>query len=193
MEKLSIDISVINIKDDRIFKKLFDTFYPRAYGFASQLLSDDEGGADIAQETFLYIWQKVDSFPSLQSFKSYLYQMLKSRCLNRIRDTHPKANLSEVEDMADDISIEHLIIEQELKAHIIQEINELPDIKKEIMLMRLDGRSFDEISEELHLSINTVKSHKKEVYKLLRSKLSLYNKMASILLLGELCHLFFEA
>ena len=66
--------------------------------------------------------------------------------------------MEELEDIfVDEVSIDHLVIEHELKAKILEEINKLSDVKRDIMLLRMKGYSYDEISEELSLSINTVK------------------------------------
>ena len=90
--------------------------------------------------------------------------------------------MEELEDIfVDEVSIDHLVIEHELKAKILEEINKLSDVKRDIMLLRMKGYSYDEISEELSLSINTVKTHKKQAYKDLKVHLSDYNQCLLIL------------
>lgn len=85
--------------------------------------------------------------------------------------------MTELEDVfVDEISIDHLVIENELKAKILEEINKLSDVKRDIMLLRMKGCSYDEISEELSLSINTVKTHKKQAYKDLKVHLADYKQ-----------------
>lgn len=184
MEKLQLEMSVIEIGKREVFRLLFDTFYPRACLFAAKLVGQPEVGADIAQETFLYIWQNTKSFPHVQAFKSYLYSMLKSRCLNYLRDTHKAIDIEELRETlaGEEERVEQTLIEQELKARILQEINKLPDMKREIMLLRLEGKQYEEISEQLHLSLNTVKVHKKESYKQLRIGLSDYEKLILVIL-----------
>lgn len=173
MEKLQYEMSVIEVREPQVFRLLFDTFYPRACLFASKLVKSRDVGADIAQETFLYIWQNTKNFPHVQAFKSYLYTTLKCKCLNYIRDYHMVADVNELkETVADERNEECLIIEQELKARILQEINKLPEMKREIMMLRLAGKQYEEISAQLHLSINTVKAHKKESHRQLRIGLS---------------------
>lgn len=90
--------------------------------------------------------------------------------------------MEELEDIfVDEVSIDHLVIEHELKAKILEEINKLSDVKRDIMLLRMKGYSYDEISEELSLSINTVKTHKKQAYKDLKVHLSDYNQCLLVL------------
>ena len=85
------------------------------------------------------------------------------------------------ESYVDEIDVNHLIIEQELKARILDEVNRLGGVKRDVILLRLEGYSYDEISEELGLSINTVKTHKKQAYKDLRIHLSDYNQYVLML------------
>lgn len=177
VEKIQIETSEIDLKDTQIFKAVFNMFYPRAYTFTLKLLGDEVVSADITQEAFLYMWEKAYRFRDLISFKSYLYSCIKNKVLNYVRDHKVERNMQELQDIfVDEVSIDHVIIEQELKARILEEINKLSDVKRDIMLLRMKGYSYDEISEELSLSINTVKTHKKQAYKDLRIQLSDYSQ-----------------
>ena len=91
--------------------------------------------------------------------------------------------MQELKDVfVDEVDIDHLIIKQELKARILDEVNRLGGVKRDVILLRLEGYSYDEISEELGLSINTVKTHKKQAYKDLRIHLSDYNQCVFMLI-----------
>ncbi|MEI3420892.1 MAG: sigma-70 family RNA polymerase sigma factor [Butyricimonas faecihominis] len=183
IEKIQIETSEIDLKNAQIFKAMFNMFYPRAYTFTLKLLRDEVVSADITQEAFLYMWEKAYRFPDLLSFKSYLYSCLKNKTLNYIRDHKVERNMEELEDVfVDEVSMDHLVIKHELKARILEEINKLSDVKRDIMLLRMEGYSYDEISKELSLSINTVKTHKKQAYKELKVSLSEYKQCLLVLI-----------
>ncbi|WP_065219383.1 MULTISPECIES: sigma-70 family RNA polymerase sigma factor [Butyricimonas] len=182
-ERIHIETSEIDLKDAQIFKAIFNMFYPRAYTFTLKLLQDEVISADITQEAFLYMWEKAYCFPDLLTFKSYLYHCLKNKTLNYIRDHKVEREMQELKDVfVDEINIDHLIIKQELKARILEEVNRLSGVKREVILLRLEGYSYDEISEELGLSINTVKTHKKQAYKDLKIHLSDYRQCVFMLI-----------
>ncbi|WP_099291795.1 MULTISPECIES: sigma-70 family RNA polymerase sigma factor [unclassified Butyricimonas] len=182
-ERIHIETSEIDLKDAQIFKAVFNMFYPRAYTFTLKLLQDEVVSADITQEAFLYMWEKAYCFPDLLAFKSYLYSCLKNKTLNYIRDYRVERGMQELKDVfVDEVDIDHLIIKQELKARILDEVNRLGGVKRDVILLRLEGYSYDEISEELGLSINTVKTHKKQAYKDLRIHLSDYNQCVFMLI-----------
>jgi len=173
IEKIQIEASEINLKDKRIFEAVFKMFYPQGYVFVLKLLKDEEMSADITQEAFLYLWEKVGRFSNLMAFKSYLYCFLRDRALNYIRDHKEKLDVEDYKDcIEDEDSVRGVVIEQEVRARILEEIDRLPGVKRDILMLRLEGYSYDEISKELQLSINTVKTHKKQAYKDLRISLS---------------------
>lgn len=184
MEKLQIEMEEIKVQDRKVFRVLFDTFFPRSCAFAARLLNDECLGEDVAQETFVTIWEIAGCFPNLPAFKSYLYTILKNKCLNRLKLMRATQDVSEMKNMlTDDVTIDHIIIEEEIRARILQEIYKLPDMKQKVMLLRLEGKSYEEISREMELSINTVKTHKKESYKQLRIGLSDMENMAFLCLI----------
>ena len=171
-ERIHIETSEIDLKDAQIFKAVFNMFYPRAYTFTLKLLQDEVVSADITQEAFLYMWEKAYCFPDLLAFKSYLYSCLKNKTLNYIRDYRVEREMQELKDVfVDEVDIDHLIIKQELKARILDEVNRLGGVKRDVILLRLEGYSYDEISEELGLSINTVKTHKKNAVRFLKERM----------------------
>ena len=182
-ERIHIETSEIDLKDAQIFKAVFNMFYPRAYTFTLKLLQDEVVSADITQEALLYMWEKAYCIPDMLAFKSYLYSCLKNKTLNYIRDYRVERGMQELKDVfVDEVDIDHLIIKQELKARILDEVNRLGGVKRDVILLRLEGYSYDEISEELGLSINTVKTHKKQAYKDLRIHLSDYSQYVLMLI-----------
>lgn len=184
MEKLQLEMSEVEVRDRKVFRLLFDTFFPRACFFAGRLLNDREAGADVAQEVFLSIWQKGECFQNLQVFKTYLYVALKHKCLNILRDRPKLTGVEEIKKLvSEEVRVDHLIIREEIKGRILCEIEKLPSVKWDIMMLRLEGRSYEDISRELGLSLNTVKTHKKESYKQLRIGLSNGEKLTMMCLL----------
>ncbi len=121
------------------------------------------------------------------AFKAYLYSCVKNKCLNYLRDHRGTLQTVELRECEDDGQVDYWIIENELRARILEEIDRLPDVRREIMLMRLEGNSYEEISKELHLNINTLKTYKKQIYKDLRIRLKDLDVCVLVVLLSVLC------
>lgn len=163
---------VINLQDEKVLKEMFKRFYAQACLFAERFLPG-QVVADVVQEAFLYMWQNVPTLSSEKAFKSYLYHYVRSKCLNYLRDHRVELQMEELKKgTEDEIQIDYWIIENELQARILEEIESLPDIRKNIILLRLEGHSYEEISKELNLNINTLKTHKKQAYRELRKRLA---------------------
>ena len=63
------------------------------------------------------------------------------------------------------------VIEEETRRLIFTAIDSLPEHCRKVCLLNLEGMDNQEIADELQVSLNTVKFHKKNAYKLLRDKL----------------------
>ena len=62
-------------------------------------------------------------------------------------------------------------IEEELIRKLREKIVSLPEQRKTILLLSIDGLSIQEIAEQLNISVNTVKTQKKRAYAYLKKHL----------------------
>jgi RNA polymerase sigma-70 factor (ECF subfamily) len=137
--------------------------------FTQKYINDEDLSKDIVQETFLKLWDKQKDFHSSGSIKSFLYVTSRNASLNFLRDRKKEIFVEKGnEDLfADDFFLERLI-EEETNRHLYAMVDSLPKRTKEVLWMSLNGLKQKEISEELDITIETVKSHKKLAYKILR-------------------------
>ena len=77
---------------------------------------------------------------------------------------HFLCGLSSNKEIAEDIT-------QSTFLQLYMYIEQLPPEQKKVILMSIEGYSWDEIAEKLGISVNTVKTHKSRGFKSLRSKL----------------------
>lgn len=142
---------------------------------------------DIVQDTFVHVWENQGNFNDLVSTKVFLYRTVKNKCLNQIK--HQTVKNTFAENQTDNQFEENLFIknciEEETIRLIYEAIESLPENCKNIIDLSLKGLKNEEIAETLKISINTVKTHKKTAYKLLRIKLKDVIPF-SILLIGLL-------
>jgi len=162
----------ISLCKEVVFKQLFHKYFPRICVYAASIIKDDAVATDIAQDVFIRLWEKKLSFKSIQSFKAYLYNSIKNTCLNYLRDKKENSSIELLTDITSkEEDIESLIIEAELSAKLFEAIMELPQARREVILLRINGMTIEDIAKELNVSLNTVKSHKKLAHKQLRDNL----------------------
>lgn len=151
-------------------------YYNSIIRFAVYYLEDEHEGEDIAQETFLKVYEKWDEITTEEQMRSYLYITAKNLCIDRIRHQNVKDDYQNQRIKENKISNEgeeeaflSEVTYQETLRQLYRAIDELPPQTKRVIMLSLEGKSNSEIAESLNISVNTVKSLKKTAYKSLRS------------------------
>ena len=162
----------------KAFKKLFlDNFRPLTV-YAMQFVKDLEVSEDIVQDVFLYIYEKRGSYQIQDQGRYHLYKLVRYRCLNylehkRIRiESNPGVQESMNANPDDPLEMVELI---ELESRYLQALESLsPKCRMVFEMSRIEGKSNQEIADELKLSKRTVESHISLAIKVLRKKLKKY-------------------
>ncbi len=152
------------------FDVCYAEFHQAVYGNIIKLVRDPQSAEDILQDVFLVFWEnmykldrdRVANWLFVVSFNKSM------NCLNRMRKHR---SLEEAEDTQDETGIDEKDFEQKLQL-IDEAVELLSDRKKEIFRMyRMEGKTLQEISSEMQLSVHTVKDHLKITHKLIRTYL----------------------
>jgi RNA polymerase sigma-70 factor (family 1) len=158
--------------DKESYRLLFKILYPALCLFAKKFIYDYDDAEDITQEIFIELWNQRTKFESLDQIKAFLYLSVKNRCLNFKKHQLIKEKYFKTALIEDDPPFEETIIEAEVIQNLSNAIESLPEQQKHVILQSLQGLTNNEIANNMDISINTVKLHKKTAYKQLREKLS---------------------
>lgn len=127
---------------------------------------------DVVQDIFIKIWEKKMSFPDEVSVKIYLYKSVRNKCYNIIK--HKKVKEKHASSILRSLDDDNLFLKQILKEEVVRTlykaISVLPERKKEIIKLSLRGLRNIEISENLGIKLQTVKTLKSQAYKILRAQ-----------------------
>lgn len=181
--ELKISIDKLLAGNETELKRFYQLYFPHFLTFALCYIKDRELCRDLIQDIFVSYWEKHKQFNDIISLKVYLYRSIRNKCLNEIRDMQSK-NYYELDDWHELVSedfLEENIIREEVAAIVRQEIAKLSPQAQKIIHFSLDGKTNQEIADLLSISINTVKTHKKNIYSSLR--IQLQNLIMLILLL----------
>ncbi len=148
--------------DEDSFKKIYYQFYKKLFQLSLALVKTREAAEEIAEDVFIKIWQHKTSLSTVNNLRVYLYTATKNTALNYLSK---KARENLVEPF-DNINIdlhkststpEELMITTEMYRKIQEQVEALPPRCKMIFkLIREDGLKYKEVSEILHISVNTV-------------------------------------
>ena len=161
---------IIQKGDEIAFKQLFGSFYPSLCLFANKYLNDEEVSQDIAQDAFLYLWNKNADFNSKSSAQSYLYRYVRDRSLNYLRNRKLRHQI-ELKKMESEFSFRDNLIEEETYNIIYSAIRTLSPQMQQVIELSLDGLKNQEIADQLNISINSVKTVKARAFTALRGEL----------------------
>lgn len=159
--------------DANAFKELFNQLYPSMCVIARRYV-DDTLAEDIAQDAFVKLWNERETLLDIQSIKSYLYVSVKNLCLNHLRRNTVEDKYTSSIDQEDFFQFNNRVMEEETYRILQQAIDKLPEQRRKIMLLTLQGVKNQEIAERLGISVNTVKTLKYKSLKLLKESLKDY-------------------
>lgn len=160
------------------FERLFKEEFAGLVIFAIQYVKDYEAAREIVQEAFVNMWSRREQIDPSKAVKSYLITSVKNRSLNFLRDNKKfDSNLlihEELYPLPAYQQSDHLVV-TELKEQITLAIKELPEKCREVFLLNRDEhKKYQEIADQLQISVKTVETQMSKALQHLRIRLKEY-------------------
>ncbi len=159
------------ILDKTIYQKLFHDYYVPLCNLAYRYLYSEEESEDIVQEVFANFWQKRKELNVNTSLKNYLYSSVKNKCIEKIRRKKIEERyiseqmMKESDSAEDEDDFEKLLLINKVN----KSIDKLPKKCKQVFTMaKIEGLTYNEISEELGISVKTVEGQMRRAFILIR-------------------------
>lgn len=138
-----------------------------AYLFALQLTGNPDAAQDVAQDSVLSFFRRLDRFDPSRPIEPWLYQIVRNRVRDRVRreklrqheslDGWLAVGLREVADSGEDPALEAERNATERK--VWEAISRLPDAHREILVLRdFHDLTYRELAEVLSIPQGTVMS-----------------------------------
>jgi RNA polymerase sigma-70 factor, ECF subfamily len=164
-----LNVSLKNGQPDA-YKELFRQLYPRLKGYCRLFVHNGIMVEDIIQECFLTLWEKRSGIDPEKSVESYLFVILRNRCLNYLKENKLKEDKINPDDIQvtelqylyqlDFTEKEEKSLEEQLIVSFNQAVEVLPaKMKKVFIKCKIEGQKHKEVAEELGISIKTVEKH----------------------------------
>jgi RNA polymerase sigma-70 factor (ECF subfamily) len=124
------------------------------YRYALKNLKDEDEARDIVQSAFEKLWIKRDRV-KVETMKSYLFTIAHNAIVDRWRQTNKLSDMDEKQESKQYARPEEY---RGLKEIIERALNTLPDIQKNVIMLRdYEGYSYEEIGEITSLNPSQVK------------------------------------
>ena len=161
------------IQTNKDFEVFFRENFPSVYAFMKRYTGDDELAADLAQETFIRVYERRDEIVSVDYGKAFLYTVARHLYWNHCKHQRAKENYFAQldESNVDDYDFLQEVTRQETMRMLYVAIDQLPPQTRNVILLNLEGKTNPEVAEELGISVNTVKTQKRKAYAFLREEL----------------------
>jgi RNA polymerase sigma-70 factor, ECF subfamily len=165
-------------KGDRVaFYNLYERYSKRLYGFVLQYVKVDTDAEEIVQEVFIKIWGKRKTIDVYSSFESFLftiaYNATMSLLRKRVTENKYLAYLQSIQQVNETTEQTAELYFNELNEKLKSLLNELTPRQNEIFLLsREEGLTHEQISQKLHISVNTVKKHISNTLSFLKTHLN---------------------
>lgn len=158
--------------NEKAFRKLFDSYRNDLYKFSLSMVCSEEHAEEIVQDVFMKIWIKRGSLNPEMSFKSYLFTITRNKTIKFLKKAANNRKLREEifyrkQKFANstDLYVRELELES-LKQKALDKLS--PRRRKIFEMSRNENKSYEEIAEELNISISTVRNQMSTSLEILR-------------------------
>lgn len=163
--------------DEPAFAELYSTLYGPLFYFIQRILNNTQETEDIVADAFIKLWNRRDSFESMEAIRCFLYVAAKNASFTVLKQR--KENSRRHEKFGYLLSLEmhgpcqQDEIKTEVLNRILAEAQNLPQQCRTIFqLSYMEGRRNPEIATQLGITLQTVKNQKVKAIKSLKLMLA---------------------
>lgn len=162
--------------DGKTFDIVYRHYYKGLCAFAVRMVPRAEA-EEIVQGAMMWLWENKSTLIPEMSLKSLLFTIVKNKALDsyahtRLKERIHQTILTKIENKFDDPD---LYLENELFRLFHDALEKLPEnFRRTFEMSRMDGKTHQQIADELNVSIQTVNYHIGQSMKLLKKELKDY-------------------
>ncbi|WP_400261157.1 RNA polymerase sigma factor [Sphingobacterium sp. SG20118] len=146
------------------FEFLYHYYRPLIYTAIFKMIKSHELSQEIFQDVFVRIWGQRENLHPDKSFKAYIYMIAKNLIYDHFRQiSADRVKLDTFKSFylkTSSNDIETALDLKETQAYLDQILEMVPEKCRHVyVLCKLEGRSYEEVSKMLNISIATVNNH----------------------------------
>jgi len=184
-----IDLPKLINGDSAEFSELVRENWDKVFGRANAILNNKQDAEEVAQDTFIRAQKAISSFRGDCSVSTWLYKIATNLAHNKHwywwrRKRHTSLSLqASVGDADSSLTFEDTIcaptqtpvqesLSNEFESLLPIAIDRLPKIYSDVLRLKHEDLSYDEIAEHLNIGVGTVKSRLSRAREFLREQLN---------------------
>lgn len=160
----------------KTFEMIFNQYYRPLVQYGNTFMKDLDEAEDVVQQVFVSVWEKRERTEIHTSLRALLYKAVHNACLNRIKQQKVRRDFAHSEVMSHHSeAVSDPLQEKELQQHIEDAVSMLPEQCAKIFRMsRFEQLKYQEIADQLGLSVKTIENQMGKALKLMRESLKDY-------------------
>lgn len=136
---------------DKIYKEYFETVYK----YLLYLTHNEDLSEELTQETFFKAIKNIDSFKEKSHILTWLIQIAKNLYYDEFKRNKKLVEFDNIQQKIYEENIEDTIVSKEEQRQLKEQIKNLDEIYKQVVLLRISGElSFKEIGLLLNKTEN---------------------------------------
>lgn len=170
------------------FEMVFRDYYTPLVRYGNTLLRDPDETEDVVQQVFVSMWEKHAQLDIHTSVRAVLYKAVHNACLNRLKHRKVRAEYaSEYQHSQSEAMQDQELQAKELEVKIQEAIAKMPEQCARIFTMsRFEQLRYQEIADQLGLSVKTVENQMGKALKIVREHLRDYLSLFLLFLIQQL-------
>ncbi len=185
--KIKILLSQLREGSERAFEQLYHIHSSMLLANIRSLVKDPEASCDILQDLYVKVWEYRETIDPNRSYEAFLFTMARNLVYDHLRkialDKKKRLELLNVV-LESYPHVEEHILAKEQEGLLAHAVNRLPEqCRKVYTLSKLEGKSHQEISHLLRISLATVNNHMVKANREVRSFLLRHKEVSLMVLL----------
>ena len=153
-------LTLLKQGEEKAFDRIFEKYAREIYFFSLDLTKSDQQAEEIVQDVMLKVWETRSSIDTDRNFTGYLLTIAKNIIYNSFKRKLIERRFAERSDPPESPeSIEQKLIQDDLRKLLLSGIENLTTLRREVVLMKVDGYTNDEIAAKLSISKKSVENH----------------------------------
>ena len=178
-------LSLLKQGNEQAFEKIYKLYSSRLFGNVFRMVKSETTTQEILQDVFIKIWNNRDSIDLEKSFRSYLFRIAENKVYDFFRKASRDKKIQVQLFAVATEEYEHIetMIHRKENALLLQKaIDSLSPQRQQIFrLIKLDNKSYEEVSRQLGISVSTISDHIVKANKAIREFIFKHNDMTIIL------------
>jgi RNA polymerase sigma-70 factor (ECF subfamily) len=151
-------VQLVKAGEAEPFDELVRRHSVKIHDLCYKILRNYDDASDMAQETFIKAYRKINKFDGRSQFSTWLYRIAVNNCLNYIKKRRPTEEIyDEMMSGGKDDPVERYR-SKKLREIIYEAVAKLPTVQRAVFTLRtLEDMSYQEVSDILKKPISTIK------------------------------------